>query len=203
MSFSGIRFLLWIILSAITLYKIKTSKIIGKKLVYFLTVFIWLILVSLTAVFPVENLFINFTSPESVFRYTCSGNIDGIVHGNESCMIIYSKRDGSSSSYIVPKSDGGYKIPRYLDVKTVTSVFDSDGFWKVYRAERANDHYILGMFYTENTKVSISDSNGRTVETIVENIDEKGVKHVTCFAYVDDFSNEYYLLIDGKKVSLR
>lgn len=99
-----IRMILWIVISAIIIIKIKKSKIVRKKLISSVAVILCLVVISVSGMFPLENLIINFKSPESVFNYTRTGKIDDIVYGEESCMVIYSKGNNTGGHFIIPKN---------------------------------------------------------------------------------------------------
>ena len=90
MLFNLLRIVLWLIISSFVVLKIRKTKIVRKKLVSFLIVVLCLGLISVSGMFPIENLFINFKSPESVFNYTNSGKVNDVLYGKESCMAIYS-----------------------------------------------------------------------------------------------------------------
>ena len=69
MLFTVIRVVLGLVISVFVVFKIRNSKIVRKKLITILTIILCMILLFVSAVFPIENLFINFKSPESVFNY--------------------------------------------------------------------------------------------------------------------------------------
>ena len=62
------RLLLCFALCFLALRRIRSSRIKRKRAVSVISVLLILCLISLTAVFPVENLFVHFETPESAFR---------------------------------------------------------------------------------------------------------------------------------------
>lgn len=108
------RIVIWLVASVLVILRIRATNIVRKRLVGFLSVALCLIIVSASAVYPVENLFVDFKSPESVFNYTNFGEVNDIVYGKESCMVIYTDRNSSGGHYIIPRSEKGYKIPSFL-----------------------------------------------------------------------------------------
>jgi len=200
MLFVTIRIVLWLAISIFAVYKIRSLKIVKKRASTILIVIFFMVLLSISAMFPVENLFYNFKSPESVFNYTNSGKIDEIIYGQKSCMVIYSKWNSTGGHYVIPKSEKGYKIPRYLSTKKVSHKFDKDGIFDVYNVKGTNDYYIFGIVHLKENKNQIDVFNKKD-EKVESNIFvKKNMSFIYFFIY--DFSNEYYLLINGEKVSI-
>ena len=100
--------------------------------------------------FPIENLFIAFKSPESLFNYAGTGKIDNIISGKDSCMIIYSRGNSSGGHYIIPKIKNGYKIPDYFTTKKISDKFDESGIFKVYNVKGSQDYYVFGILHFED-----------------------------------------------------
>lgn len=200
MLFNAIRIVLWLVISALAIIKIRASKIVKKKLVTILTVVLCMILLSVSAMFPVENLFINFKSPESVFNYAKSGKIDEIIRGQESCMVIYSKGNSTGGHYIIPKTKKGYKVPSCFATKKVSHKFDKIGIFDVYNVNGTQDYYVFGTVHLKDDGNEIDIFNGKN-EKVESNIVRVGNTNFIYF-FLDDFSNEYYLLINGEKVSI-
>ena len=143
MLFNVIRIVIWLVISVFTVTIIRKSKIVRKKFIAILTIFLCMLLVSVSAMFPVENLFINFKSPERVFHYAESGNIDEIIYGKDSCMVIYSKANSTVGTYIIPKVAKGYNIPSYFATENVFHQFDEKGIFDVYHVKGTHDCYIF------------------------------------------------------------
>lgn len=68
-----------------------------KKIRILAVAIVCLLLVTLTVLFPLENLFVSFPSPEEAFGYCRRGEIVDVVQGESSCMIVYT--NGSDSDY--------------------------------------------------------------------------------------------------------
>ena len=68
MPFILIRACLWLILSGAIIARAKIAKTVRKKPAAIMSVVLCTLLLTASAVFPVENLFVRFPSPESVFR---------------------------------------------------------------------------------------------------------------------------------------
>lgn len=73
MPFILIRACLWLILSGAIIARAKIAKTVRKKPAAIMAVVLCTLLLTASAVFPVENLFVRFPSPESVSRYAIPG----------------------------------------------------------------------------------------------------------------------------------
>lgn len=200
MLFITIRIVLWIAISTLAVFKIRRSKIVRKKLITGLTVVLCMVLFSISAMFPVENFFINFCSLESVFNYASFGEIYDIIYGKESCMVIYSKGNSTVGHYIIPKSDKGYKIPGYLSTKKILHKFGKGGLFDVYNVNGTQDYYIFGTVHLKEDENKIDIYNGKDEKIRSDIIRVKNTSFI--YFFLDDFSSEYYLIINGEKVSI-
>lgn len=115
--FTIIRIILLVIVSVCSVWIIKKSKCRFKKVFSTLAVVLCIVLVSISRMFPVENLFLSYQSPEKVFNYIKSGQIYEIIDGKESSLVIYNTGNSTYGFYIIPKTSEGYKIPNYFTQK--------------------------------------------------------------------------------------
>lgn len=111
MPFILIRVCLWLILSGAIIARAKIAKMVRKKPAAIMAVVLCTLLLAASAVFPVENLFVRFPSPESVSRYAIPGRIDDMVYGKDSCLVTCIGRDGTREIWFIPKTKSGYRIP--------------------------------------------------------------------------------------------
>jgi hypothetical protein len=177
---------------------IRKTKIIRKKLVLLLAMVVSLCLVSVTAMFPVENLFVNFSSPESVFNYTCSGKIESILYGSNSSMICCATGNSAYSHTFVLKSKAGYKIPGYFSARRVSHKQDKDRIFNVYHVLGTEDYYINGVVKAEENEMSVFDGNDEKVESDI--IKLKNTNFI--YFFVENFTVEHYLRIHDEKITI-
>lgn len=196
------RIVIWLVASVIVVLIIRATNIVRKGLVGFLSVALCLIIVSVSAVYPVENLFVDFKSPESVFNYTNFGEVNDIVYGKESCMVIYTDRNSSGGHYIIPRSEKGYKIPSFFASKKVSNKFDKEGNFDVYNVSGTNDYYVVGIILSNTVEPEIIDSENRPVKYITIDMGDTETKTVVIYSYVENFNNDSYLIIDGVKTMI-
>lgn len=200
MLFNLSRVILWLVISALAIFKIRTSKIVRKKLISILTVVLCMALLSISAMFPVENLFINFKSPQSVFNYANFGKIDEIIYGQDSCMVIYAKGNSTGGHYIIPKTEKGYKIPSYFATKKIYHKFDENALFDVYNIKNTQDYYVFGVVHLKETdnQLDIFDGEDKKIDSNIVRVENTDF----IYFYLHSFSDEYYLLINGNKVSI-
>lgn len=181
---------------------IRRSKIINKKRSIKISLLSIIVICALSSLLTIENLFINFKSPEDVFNYSCSGKIEDIVYGNNSCMVVYSTGDNSYSYSIMPKSAKGYKISNLFSTKIILNKFDKDGDFKVYNVLKTNDYYVFGTTISKDNKINIVDSNDKEVRIIIEIMGNTETKTVLMYSFIENFTNEYFILINGEKITI-
>ena len=200
MLFNLTRAVLWLILSAFAVYRINTSGVKRKKLMSVSAVVLCMAVVSVTALFPVENLFIHSRSPESIFHYAGSGNIDEIIYGQESCLIVYSNGNSTGGHYIIPKTENGYKIPNYFTTKRISHKFDENGLFDIYHVNGTQDYYVFGTVDWNDTdnRIAVYNEIGEKVDTNIVRVENSGF----IYFFLHNFAGEYYLQINGEIIPI-
>lgn len=185
------------IVFTISLLVLKRTRFFNKKIV-FLTLILYAIIISVFALFPVENLFISFKTPENVLNYysISKGKVDDIIYGSDSCMLIYSEGSNVGGYFIIPKSKSGYKIPSFMSVSRILR----DRHFTVYNIVGTNDYYVYGVAVSEDDEINIIDSNDNEVKSIITQIKNTSTKIIWTYSFVENFTTEYYILINGEKI---
>lgn len=178
-----------------TLKKFSSNKNKKGIIVFFLVLCI--ILGEVFSLFPIENFFITFKSPQSAFKYYCSGEIVDIIQGDDSCMVVYSTGGNSYSHTIMPKNENGYKISSFLNTKKSISQFNSNGTYAVYNSSKTDDYYFDGM--TNSLRNSILNNNFEADENTVV-IFGLNDEPIFIFALVYDVQDKYIMLSNGEKI---
>ena len=199
MLYGFLRIVFWGIAGMI-LFVVLKKKFASKRLALVSSITLFFVAGTVSSLLPIENLFIDFKSPESVFHYYQSGKVDDVIYGNNSSMVIYSKNGSSGGHFIIPKSTRGYKVPSLFSVKKVSKKFDTDGNFDVYHVLGTDDYYIFGTTFLKGNEITIVDSNGRPVKYYAFESGDDFTKTVLLFSYVENFTNDYYFLINGEKV---
>jgi len=146
--------------------------------------------------FPIENLFINFPSPESVFHYTRLGRIESVTYGDDSCMVFYSNENSTYLHTFVLKAKNGYKIAGYFSAKKVADRFDKDAMTNVYRIVGTRDYYVIGSVNLEGSEIDLFDGDNKQIRSSIQRSRDGDL----IYFFLRDFTNKHYLLVDGKKV---
>lgn len=198
--FTIIRIILLVIVSVCSVWIIKKSKCKFKKVFSTLTVVFCIILVSISSMFPVENLFLSYQSPEKVFNYVESGQIYKIIDGRESSLVIYYTGNSTYGFYIIPKTSDGYKIPNYFTQKKVSHKFDEQGAFDVYNVQGTQDYYVTCAVNLTDISEDILVFNSENEKTGSKVIKIKNTNFV--FLWIPEFSNGCYLMINDEKIVL-
>lgn len=165
-----------------------------KKYIFFLS----LIIISVVTLFgtvlyncPFENLFINFSSPEDVFNYTTIGEINKVVYGDNSCMIIYTENN-SKNTLFVRKDNDGYKIVTYPQYSK--EYFFSKNYCSIniYSLIESGDTYCVGQLMNDKSDINLSDNFD--TEYYLFHINENIYYF---YGYLKDYNENYSLYINS------
>lgn len=194
------RIALWLVISISATLKIRASKIAKKRFITMLIVLLCMVLLSISAMFPIENFCIDFKNPENVFNYASFGEVDEIVYGKDSCMVIYSRGNSKGGHYIIPKTEKGYSIPSYFTTKKISHKFDENGIFEVYSVNGTQDYYIFGTAFLENkdSKIMVIDENNEKVDSDIIKVGDTNF----IYFYLNDNPKAYYLLVNGERISI-
>lgn len=157
--------------------------------------------ITVTSLVPFENIFVTFSSPESAYKYTHTGDVQLVVDGEETALVIGQKGD-VYEYLIVPKAhSGGWKIGMGVDTQIVDQTLSNGVIIYVYKHRNTDDYY-----------VRVVDSNGGYSDiTDICNSEfvylEKpnttlGKTFYIYYAYLKDFSQDYELTVNGQQITL-
>lgn len=198
--FTIIRIILLVIVSVCVVWIIKKSKCKFKKVFSTLTVVLCIVLVSISSMFPVENLFLSYQSPEKVFNYVKSGQIYNIIDGRESSLIIYNTDNSTYGFYIIPKTSDGYKIPNYFTQKKISHKFNKQGAFDVYNVQGTQDYYVSCTVNLTDISEDILVFNSENEQIGSKVIRIENTNFV--FLWMSEFSDGCYLMINDEKIVL-
>lgn len=154
---------------------------------------------------PVENMLLSFDKPKEAFRYISFSEIDDVLYGKESAMILYSRKNGPASQMILPMKNGKYKLPDSFDLKCVDSSFLKEGSVFIFWAKGTKDYYVIGDIATNSDTVPVvTDNAGSQFEVQVG----KGYTQIsdyisyTFWAYTFDLKEDYSIAVNGQEQPL-
>jgi hypothetical protein len=181
-------------LGVFVLRKIKTKR---KKVISVFSVLWCVLIVALISVFPIENIFVTFDSPEKVVSYTKSLKTIEVIEGKESCVAI-SKTDASSYTYtFVLKEGSGYKIAYYFSVQQLERIHDSHGSFTVYKVRGTQDYYISCFTADSISELEVYDENDRRIDC-----ETYEIINIMSWIYLNDYSDGCYIMLNGEKIEL-
>lgn len=159
--------------------------------------------VYLLFLYPFENLFYQWDSPEELFHYLSWKNIEEVVYGEKSCMVVYQDSKSSHSQIIFPKLDGKYRIPSDSSSEHIATTFVEGGAVMVDQAKGTEDHYIVGnMSVDAGDSRSISDNKGSRFTTKTVDTGIGRYKMITFWAYIPQFDEDYAITTRGQEMKV-
>lgn len=160
-----------------------------------------LALLSLTVVFPPENLFGGFDSAETALHYMePNGKIKAVVEGEDSCVIIFTtQNERHFKERYLPKKGNAYCLP--MAITTIPTTIKSDGeFFTLIHIRGTEDYYCSSIVEKEAGRIMITDKNDNSIDernlAIVYQDEERSFICV----YKKGYSNNDYLKINGKEI---
>lgn len=199
MFFVSIRIVLFLIVFIFSLFIMKKMQTKYNIKIFILLPIFCALVISVTAIFPIENIIINNKTPEDIFNYTKTGKINGVIYGEDSCMVVYSTNGNDGGYYIIPKDASGYKIPNYFTTLKVYDRFDEKGVFKIFNANGTQDYYVFGVVHLKENDNDIKIyRNEEEIESNIIRVDD------TNFIYFNlpYYSEEFYMMINGEKVTI-
>lgn len=199
MLFKLIRFVVLVILIVGSVLIIRKSAIHRKKLAQGIAVSICVIAIALTSMVPVENAFVRFETPEEVFEYANTGEIQDVLFWEKTAMIIYKDNNGTVSHYLVPQVEGAWSIPGNDSLIRVHHKLDHNGTVDIYNANNTDDYYgFASVGRIPEDEVVIIDELGNVLSENIVNVSGTGFLYFS----ISDVSHEYYLLFNGERIPL-
>lgn len=197
--FGTFRMIFWVIMFLAGIAFLKKFKMLYKRLYVTLFGILILILWTLSMLFPIENLFITFSSPEKSYNYVNSEEVKIVVSGKISNLVI-----GKGHDYvylIVPKTEEGWKIGRGLDVKMIPQQYYEGIVIGIYQYKNTKDYYVE-VEDINGEQCTLKDNRNSHFEILEHNLteDKTGYRY---YAYVYDIDDSYALNVNGKTLSLK
>ena len=97
---------------------------------------------------PVENLFIEFKSPQQVmnYAYPTEKNIVDVAYGKNSCMVISEISKGGYTSEYLKTDNNSFKIPFIFDCTTESQYSDGYANFSITHLNNSSDYYLFGTY---------------------------------------------------------
>lgn len=200
MNYSLVRLMMSIALIILFLiFKRKSFRFTIKKAIFLLIA----IVVTFYALMFVrfENVFMNFPSAESVWRYENIGEeIKIVIEGDDSSLVIYT-RENKTSYDVYPKTKDGWKLNTVLFEKTQFKIIGNPVkcIVTLCKTNKSKEYFIIVRKYAP---YAISDNIGSEFKKI--NIDPPNtfIDYITEYAIVPVTEHKYELTIGDEKTVL-
>lgn len=144
----------------------------------------------------IENVFYTFPTVESVAEYACGDDVNCIVDGKSSSLILYTDED-SYTMMIAPRQKSGYKIGTDIRRKIITKNIDHGYVVNILWYVGIEDHYIYITGLSDTSEISVEDScNSKFVEFKQE--DDLGNVELTDYlalAFIEEYTEGYTVTI--------
>lgn len=200
MLFAIIRLAFWSIAFIISFLLIKKSRVINKRRWSIVAFFVAVILITISALIPIENALITFSSPKSAYNYNNSGNVKLIVDGEKTDFVVGEKGDADVYA-IIPKANGGWKIGMGLDTKRIIQTI-SDGITiYVYQYKNTSDYFIT-VFDAKGGSSDITDNHNSEFKCLEKTNSTLGKTFYTYYAYINNFDAQYSLTVNGNSIQI-
>jgi hypothetical protein len=153
------------------------------------------------SIIPVENFFVTFESPQEALNYQKSGDMITFCEGSASACIMYESGKTSSGTMFVRKTNNGYNLCSFFEVREVSTALNAPLYVSIYNLKDTNDYYLemIGII-GEGDIVQVEDSLSTSFDLLYQNhYSIEGRKIVRCLCPIN-YSLEYQLYINGNKV---
>ncbi len=171
-------------------------KIKMNRVKHIITVVSCVLILLLLCIFPFENIFLSFETPEKAFQYAATGEIVETVTSSESVAMLYKRGANTYSPFFAVKAGKGYKLcPFYSTEKIAQAHMDSLTI-SVYRLKNAEDYYITISGFADE-KIDVSDTDASQFNLIYTEMSNNTV--VNCISAIN-YSEDYCLYLNGKQL---
>ena len=194
LAFFGIAFIL-------SFFFIKKSHSIYKHRWSIVSFVAAVILTTISALIPIENLFVTFSSLKSAYSYNHSASIKLVVDGNESDFVVGTK-GGTYVYAIVPKSNNAWKMGMGSDIRRMVQTISDGVTVYVYQYKNTNDYYIT-VLDTNGGSSDITDNRNSKFEHLDNVNSTLNQTFCTYFAFIDGFDKQYALTVNGKSIRIQ
>ncbi len=195
--YGAIRVILVFLAFVLVLKKVELNKV-KRTVLLVLTVLVC----TISAFVPVENLFVDFSSPEAVYKYRNLQKAEEltVVYGEESAMIIAQKDQNSYNIRYAPKSEDGWKIGNALNVKSVYYKSYDNYTIDVKKYGKTTDYYVEVKGIGKPIE-KITDSENSEFISVGKAENDTDSEFVLYYTAVQNFNNQYWIEINGEKIS--
>ena len=198
--FSLIRLFIGLFIFSCLVAFVRKISVEKKQLLYIVSLVVSLVISVGLFLFPFENLFITFESPETVYDYVYFGenHIDCVVEG-EKCGFIVGENDNSQIYLIIPKKSNGWGIGVGSDTRMISQKITNGIIVYLYQYKNT-DEYFVTVLNTAGGQSEIRDSCNSSFYSVEKENKALGKTYVTYYAHISKFNLQYHVIVDGDKI---
>ena len=198
MIYSTVRLVFGLVLFVACVCFIKFRLNSNKTKHYIITFISVCIITALINLFPIENIFLTFSTPEAAFNNV--GIVKLIIDGERSNLIVSEKGD-IDNYIIIPQSDEGWKIGIGLKTKKIIQKNLSDIIICVYQYGNSSDYYVTILNINGGRAVITDNRQSNFSETHKVN-KTLNKTFYTYYAYVNNIDVNYSININDIDIAL-
>ena len=200
--FGFVRIVIGALLFVSAAFLIRKNRSEKKRVLYICTAVITVILITVLAFIPLENVFISFDSPEEAYSYTswAKADVKQVVYGDESALVVGDKFD-SEEYLIIPKGRQGWQVGLGINTKRLVTRAIENVTVHVYQYKNTADYYVIVQNIGSKT-VQIQDCYGTTFQVSEECVNASEMKFCTYYAHISNFDEQYWIRINDETVPL-
>lgn len=180
---------------------IRKSRAIHKRRWLTVALAVAVILTTISALIPIENAFVTFTSPQSAYNYNNTGSVKLVVNGAKTDFVVGAKGD-TDVYIIVPKSDSGWKLGMGLDTKRIAQTISDGVSVYVYRYKNSDDYYIT-VLDTSGGPLEITDTHNSEFQYSDKFNSTLNKTYYTYYTYINGYDEQYVLTVNGKAIKIQ
>lgn len=179
---------------------INKSKKIHKFRYYITGVVLSVVLVTVLAFIPFENLFVTFDSPKDVYRYVNLGadDVELIVDGSKSDFVV-GEENNSNTYLIVPKTTDGWKVATGFNTNKIIKKVADEITIDIYQYKNTDDYFIV-VFNANGGESQITDSCNSKFYSLKDTYSSSDKTYFTYYAHIKDFDSQYSINVNGNEI---
>ena len=195
--FGLIRLIISAIFFVILILIIKKKKPKNEKYFEAGTAIAAIIFFTVLSLFPLENAFYTFSSPEAAYRYIHFGKNDLTVSGKTTDFLV-SDKDGTAKAEILQKTKSGWKLPRKTNAVIGNVTVHKNISVYTWHYKTSDDYFVvISSLDTEEQELTIKDTlNSEVLSTTTESPTAKDGL-ITYYLTVNKPDLKYRLTVNG------
>lgn len=198
MLFGIFRLVFCILIFVVCVFLIRRSHLAHKRRWSVAALIAAMILTTISGLIPIENALVTFSSPQAAYQYRNGGQIELVVEGAETDLVVGTKGDGDVYE-IIPKSNGGWKLGMGFNTKSIAQSRSDSIAIDVYQYKDSDDYYITVLDINGGPLV-IADSQGTQFQCLERPNSALNTTFYTYFAYINGYDAQYRLTVNGKTI---